>query len=793
MHLLLTYALLGAPLVSPEVILAGKRYALTPVAEPLIVRGQATPRLNAEDGVATRVLDEFTIVEGARSVSRLMQTLASQSAVDEVLAVFETRDGTRLYADRKVRVRFGEHVNRSRMFELLASAGATTPRLVSSKRNTFEVLAATPEESVEVARVLAESSDVVWAHPDFIVRGTLEFEPNDPLLSQQWHHDILNSRDAWDIEQGASSIIIAILDSGVDTTHPDLAAKIVSPRDTLRQTNSADPAANDAHGTACAGIAAASTNNSEGIAGVCPNCSILPVRLLDQNGFTRVSAGADGIRWALEKGARVLSNSWGISPVSTELGEALDEAAAAGVLVLFASGNSGEDIGDTQVAAHPAVNAIGATNHYDLLAVYSNTGPRVVLTAPAAEVVTDIADRRGYTSGAYYASFAGTSASTPVVAGLAGLVWSENPALSAAQVLQLMRDGADRIGSQPYPEGRNDLYGAGRVNALRTLRLAADLPPCVPSFELCANAADDDCDGLVDALDPQCAPDVVPIGGACTRDFQCSVLGYCLESGLGFPDGYCSQGCAGTGSTCPAGAVCVGEGFTTGSSCHVACSEHDDCRPGYQCLPVAAGSTDKACLPSCVLSPCLVGETCNSMTGVCEHDGPSAVGDPCGSRVDCADNGRCLPDNQGFRDGLCVTECQDDGVCPTGTTCLELGSGQAFCMRTCTLPEDCREFYACHPIRGTQATAQARGFCWTACLSASDCGYETCNEYGLCGDETPPDITTKPGDEDPEASDDDGCASTRGEPLGVLFATLALASRKRRTLSCASRKTTTSG
>ncbi len=778
MLLFVVHAVLAAPLVSPEVVLAGKRFALTPVAEPIVVRSSTTLHVSASDGVATRVLDDLTIVEGAPSPTRLLEGLSARGEVAEVLAVFETQDGMRLYADRRVRVRFGDHVGEARRRDLVAGVGASVHRVVSIQRNTFEVLAATAEESLEVARLLGESTDVRWAHPDFIVRASLEFAPNDALFPQQWHHDVLNSRAAWDIGQGAPSTIISILDSGVDVTHPDLADKIVSPRDTLRQVDSAEPAANDAHGTACAGIAAASTDNSEGIAGVCPNCSILPVRLLDQNGFTRVSAGADGIRWAVDHGARILSNSWGIGPVSTDLGEALDEATAAGVLVLFASGNSGEPIPENQVAAHPAVNAIGATNQYDLLAAYSNTGPHVVLTAPAAEVVTDIADRRGYTSGAYYASFAGTSASTPVVAGLAGLVWSANPGLSAAEVLQILRDGADRIGSQSYPDGRNDLYGAGRVNAYRAMRFAAGLTPCVPGFELCANAADDDCDGLVDKLDPQCAPDSAPIGDACTRDFQCSVEGYCLESNLGFPGGYCSVGCEGTGSACPSGSVCVGEGFTTGSSCHIACNDHGDCRAGYQCLPVAAGSSTKACLPSCALSPCLAGEICNTTTGVCEHNGPAAVGEACASRVDCADNGRCLPDNQGFRDGMCVTECQDDGVCPEGTACLELGAGQAFCIPTCTLPDDCREFYACHPIRGTQATSTVRGYCWTACLSASDCGYQTCNEYGLCGNDTPPDITRKPGGGgDPEPSGNGGCMAVAAEPLAML---MLLVLRRRR-------------
>lgn len=772
MLLLLTHALLAAPQVSPEIILAGKRVQLTPVAEPVVVRG--SKHIAPPQGVATRVLDDLTIIEGAPgSVAR---ELLQRGDAEEVLAVFETNDRTRLYVDRKVRVRFSEHTDRARVEELVRAAGAGSPRLVSSARNTFEITAPSPEGSIDVANRLAARGEVVWAEPDFIVRGRLESEPNDPLFPQQLHHDLINTRAAWDIGQGTPAMAIAVLDSGVDTTHPDLAAKIQFPRDTLRRTDTADPAANDAHGTACAGIATAITNNGEGIAGVCPDCSLIPIRLLDQNGFTRASAGAEGIRWAVDHGARVLSNSWGVSPVSSELGEALNHAMNSGVLVFFASGNSGAAMTSEQVAANASVKAIGATNEYDVLASYSNYGPQIVLTAPAAQVVTDIADRRGYTSGAYYTGFAGTSASTPVVAGLAALVWSQNPSLTAAQVLQILIDGADRIGDLPYTGGRNDEYGAGRVNAYRSMRLAAGLAPCVPSFELCGNDLDDDCDGLIDELDPYCAPETVPVGAACTRDFQCGVSGYCLEPSIGFPDGYCSTGCDGTGTHCPSGSVCVGEGFTTGSSCHLACDDDGDCRAGYQCLPINAASTDRACLPSCELSGCLAGETCNTTTGVCEHDGPSAIGDACVTRVDCAENGRCLPDAQGFRDGLCVTECQDDGQCPSGTACLRFGAGSAYCAKTCTLPEDCREFYACNPISGARPTSSARGYCWLACLSASDCDYETCNEYGLCGNETPPDIQAKATPINDGRKDDGGCAAVAAEPFLLLA---LLASRRR--------------
>lgn len=772
MLLLLAHALLAAPQVSPEVILAGKRYQLTPVAEPVVVRSQRL--LAPTGGVATRALDDLTIIEGApASVAR---ELLQRGDADEVLAVFETADRTRLYADSKVRVRFSAQTNPQRVDELVKAVGAHSARLV--RGNTFEVLAPNAEAVIDIANRLAAYSEVVWAEPDFIVRGSLEAAPNDPLFPQQLHHELINSAAAWDIGQGASTMIIAVLDSGVDTTHPDLAAKIQFPRDTLRRVDTADPAANDAHGTACAGIATAMTNNGEGIAGVCPGCSLIPIRVLDQNGFTRASAGADAVRWAVDHGARVLSNSWGVNPVSSELSEAITYAVDAGALVFFASGNSGTTIADAQVAANPLVKAIGATNEYDVLAGYSNYGPQIVLTAPAAGVVTDIADRRGYTSGAYYTGFAGTSASTPVVAGLAALVWSQNPSLTAPQVLQILIDGADQIGELPYTMGRNDEYGAGRVNAYRSMRLAASLAPCVPSFELCGNGIDDDCDGLVDTLDPYCAPGTVPIGAACTRDFQCSVSGYCLEPSIGFPDGYCSKACEGTGSSCPAGSVCVGEGFTTGSSCHQSCVVDAECRAGYQCLPINPTSPDRACLPSCELSGCLPGETCNTTSGVCQHDGPSAIGDTCLTRVDCADNGRCLPDAQGFRDGLCVTECQDDGECPTGTACLQFGAGAAYCARTCKLPEDCREFYACNPIPGARPTSSVRGYCWLACLSASDCNYETCNEYGLCGDETPPDIEPAPKPSDDDKKDDGGCSAVAAEPL-TLLALLALRRRSR--------------
>jgi len=175
-----------------------------------------------------------------------------------------------------------------------------------------------PIDALEACANLVESGLASWAVPDYLVPAELLFIPDDALYPDQWHlggqgHENISAEDAWDISTGDAHVVIAILDTGVDTSHPDLdPERMVSGYDAVHDDDDPSPSSKaiDHHGTACAGLAAASGNNSIGVSGVCPGCSWMAVRVFDEGGYMALSALSGGILWAVDHGAWVLSNSW---------------------------------------------------------------------------------------------------------------------------------------------------------------------------------------------------------------------------------------------------------------------------------------------------------------------------------------------------------------------------------------------------------------------------------------------------------------------------------------------------
>ena len=157
----------------------------------------------------------------------------------------------------------------------------------------------------------------------------------------------MGARAAWDVETGVPEVIIAIIDSGVDLTHPEFEGRLESPRDSLEFDEDPTPDMYDAHGTSCAGLAAAAMNNATGVVGICPGCSVMPIRIMSEDGWGRYGADVDAFEWAAEHGASILSNSWGTSEPSSipsamqaAIQTVADESRdGSGALVLFASGN----------------------------------------------------------------------------------------------------------------------------------------------------------------------------------------------------------------------------------------------------------------------------------------------------------------------------------------------------------------------------------------------------------------------------------------------------------------------
>jgi hypothetical protein len=491
------------------------------------------------------------------------------------------------------------------------------------------------KDAARAERKLLASGRFEYVERDHLVERVPQLVPNDPIYSQQWHAENVGAEAAWEIAQGDESIIIAVIDSGVQALHPDLATKLVEPYDAITDTpGTAEPGSGveSGHGTACAGIAAAITNNSEGVAGMCPRCRIMPIKLITASGQVPVSADVRAIEHAWKHNAAVIANSWGQrsgTAVSAALEDAIREATTSGrggkgAVVVFAAGNSFRENGALDLPSLSTVIAVGATAPDDHRESYSNFGPFVPLYAPAATHSTDMLGLNGFAPGSYTTNFGGTSAAAPVVAGIAGVLLAQNPNLTPVQVKAVLLATADKVHAseaQYDASGQSKTYGFGRVNMLKAVTAVRDGQVCEPSAtgEACSNGIDDDCNGLVDTLDPPCAPvcnasaecpsdkicdlvhhrcvyKVAPgsqIGAPCTSSQACGAQAFCLTD---HPGGYCTLACSET-SACPVGSGCLALGDAGGTYCLSLCRFNSDCRDGYACDE--RGACIKACQDDC--------------------------------------------------------------------------------------------------------------------------------------------------------------------------------------------------
>ena len=346
---------------------------------------------------------------------------------------------------------------------LLRQAGAQVAEPLGPGSNTYRVLLNSETNTQVLAAQLSGMPQVVYAEPNHI--RSADRTPNDTMLDQQWNLRTIRAIDAWDITTGGD-ITIAVLDTGVSPTHPDLKDQLLPGYDFFN--NDADPRDDEGHGTHTAGIITASSDNGIGVAGICWKCKILPVKVLGRRGQGDDATIAAGIRWAVDQGARVISMSLGGPDDTRVLRDAVDYANQRDVLIVAASGN-GQAYGNVPnyPAAYPSVMAVTATNSADAVTSFSTTGDFVDIAAPGVGVWSTIWDRE---LGDTYGSASGTSTAAPHVAGAAALVLSARPDLRAAQVAEILEATSDDV---DVP-GKDAETGFGRLNVLRAVELARD-------------------------------------------------------------------------------------------------------------------------------------------------------------------------------------------------------------------------------------------------------------------------------------------------------------------------------
>jgi subtilisin family serine protease len=314
-----------------------------------------------------------------------------------------------------------------------------------------------PEAVIDrVAASLERTGLFTIVEQDHVAQGAAL--PNDPSFASEWHLSKIKASSAWDLTKGSSSIKVAVVDSGVDPTHPDLASKLVPGWNFV--SDNSDTRDSQGHGTAVAGALAAATNNYTGVAGVAWSNPIMPLVVLDSNNYASYSDVASAITYAADHGARIINVSLGGSSASSTLQSAVDYAWNKGAVV-FAAASNNSSSSPYYPAACRNVVAVSATTQSDTFASFSNYGSWITISAPGDNILTT-------TKGGGYGSWYGTSLATPVAAGVGALVFSRNPALSSSQLFNILKQNSDDLGSG----GFDPYFGWGRVNAYRAVAAA---------------------------------------------------------------------------------------------------------------------------------------------------------------------------------------------------------------------------------------------------------------------------------------------------------------------------------
>ncbi|AFY33376.1 S8 family serine peptidase [Calothrix sp. PCC 7507] len=490
-------------------------------------------------------------LEAAMSQARAAENVAFASHVYTITG----NPGTFVYLNEQITIQFASGVEAAQINAITATFNLMQDKPVLGVPNTFVFLVSKQATAnpIKIANQLQGLKEVLAAEPNIFVQPEPHYKPRDTLYSQQWYlnHNGGNQlavgshisvEKAWDITRGVRSVVVAVVDDSFDLNHPDFqgSGKIVAPRDFKDNDFLPLPGDEEAsHGTACAGLAVAEENGA-GIVGVAPGCAFMPIRT---TGFLDDKSIEDIFNWAIEKGASVISCSWGASavyfPLSLRQRAAIARAATQGrkgkgCVILFAAGNanrpidgsvnernwpknilSGNTVWLSGFPVHTDVIAVAASTSLNKKAAYSNWGTNIAVCAPSNNAppgmwfeeagfmetqpaiassltglgifTTDQIGAAGYEPGNFTDNFGGTSSATPVVAGVAALVLSANPDLTAGQVKRILQETADKIvDANPDPQlglragtydvnGHSQWFGYGKINAAKAVQAASQL------------------------------------------------------------------------------------------------------------------------------------------------------------------------------------------------------------------------------------------------------------------------------------------------------------------------------
>ncbi len=340
---------------------------------------------------------------------------------------------------------------------------------------------------IEVENLYLKYNFIENTEPNMINQA-FATKPNDTFYSQMWGLQKIDMPNAWDITKGSDSIIVAVVDTGIDNIHPDLQGKVISGFNFISGNN--DPMDDAGHGTHVAGTIGATTNNGIGVSGINWNIRLMPVKVLNSSGSGLDVAIFSGIKYAADNGAKVINMSLGTpqkdrfgnilppTPCSSlpQYQDAINYALGKGTVIVVAAGNDDLDASGSSPASCTGVITVGATTPTDSRARFSNYESTVEIAAPGTGIFSTILPGARLSSGCYdagggYGPCDGTSMATPHIAGAAALLLSVNSSLTSQQVRDCLVNNADPI-STDKPIGK-------RLNVFKALQACSSgaLPP----------------------------------------------------------------------------------------------------------------------------------------------------------------------------------------------------------------------------------------------------------------------------------------------------------------------------
>jgi subtilisin family serine protease len=447
--------------------------------------------------------------EGKQEVGlkREMVVVPAAPVANPPLVVGEGED----HNDAEVLVRFKPGVSEERMEEIAASHNDRVEDEIESVEGLTAIDDLDDRQAEQVAEEYASLPEVEYAEPNFRIelndpRGidysrsfpqpSAAAGPNDPRFAEQW--GLLNTGQrsgraeadisalaAWEKTQGSKKVVVAVLDSGVDYTHPDLAGNMWHRPDDMEMyvdeqlgvmddsegfsavESESDPMDENGHGTHCAGIVGAEGDNNLGIVGVNWHVEIMPLKFMGRGGFGSTKDAIEAINYVIARkkdgvNVRVISASWGSPSRSKALEDVIRKAGEADILFIAAAGNDGADADKRPHYPSgyklPNVLSVAALDRRDELASFSNYGAKGVhVAAPGKEILSTWL-------GGQYEEHSGTSMATPFVAGVAGLVLSVEPNLSVKELRDRLINTVDKLDSL-----KGKVSSGGRVNAARAV------------------------------------------------------------------------------------------------------------------------------------------------------------------------------------------------------------------------------------------------------------------------------------------------------------------------------------